>query len=200
MLLSILIRSIWSLIHWWISRHGNKSKSKTQFDTCSFGTKERNTWSKTLCYLLLTWNKNLNAFKSGSFCFGLLYLSKSIWPVIYGYWYSELPIASFCYFVCICLTSYGQLFCRSCWEGNGRKKWGEFGIGAFEEIVISSLWYEKNICSCQKNIAVIKIKCPFWLMVCVEWQYNIFLLSSEFFFVAAYDNEALKEENAVVIR
>ena len=120
---------------------------------------QKNTWSKTLYYLLLILNKYLYAFKSGSFCFGLLYLSKSIWPVIYGYSYSELPIASFCYFGRICLTSYEQLFCRSCWEGNGRKKWGEFGIGAFEEIVISSLWYEKNICSCQKNIAVIKIKC-----------------------------------------
>ena len=39
---------------------------------------QKNTWSKTLNYLLLILNKNLNAFKSGSFCFGLLYLSKSI--------------------------------------------------------------------------------------------------------------------------
>ena len=40
-------------------------------------------------------HKNPKAFKCRSFCFGLLYLSKSIWPVIYGYWYSELPVASF---------------------------------------------------------------------------------------------------------
>ena len=46
---------------------------------------QKNTWSKTLYYLLLILNKNLYAFKSGSFCFGLLYLSKSIWQVIYGY-------------------------------------------------------------------------------------------------------------------
>ena len=39
---------------------------------------QKNTWSKTLNYLLCILNKNLNAFKSGSFCFGLLYLSKSI--------------------------------------------------------------------------------------------------------------------------
>ena len=40
---------------------------------------QKNTWSKTLYnYLLHILNKNLNAFKSGSFCFGLLYLSKSI--------------------------------------------------------------------------------------------------------------------------
>ena len=39
---------------------------------------QKSTWSKTLNYLLLILNKNLNAFKSGSFCFGLLYLSKSI--------------------------------------------------------------------------------------------------------------------------
>ena len=38
---------------------------------------QKNTWSKTLYYLLHILNKNLNAFKSG-FCFGLLYLSKSI--------------------------------------------------------------------------------------------------------------------------
>ena len=56
---------------------------------------QKNTWSKTLYYLLLILNKNLYAFKSGSFCFGLLYLSKSIWPVIYEYWNSELPVASF---------------------------------------------------------------------------------------------------------
>ena len=30
-------------------------------------------------------------------------------------------------------------------------------------------------------------------MVCVEWQYNILLLTL-LFFLAAYDNEALKEE------
>ena len=36
---------------------------------------QKNTWSKTLYYLLLILNKNLYAFKSGSFCFGLLYLS-----------------------------------------------------------------------------------------------------------------------------
>ena len=39
---------------------------------------QKNTWSKTLYYLLLIFIKNLNAFKSGSFCFSLLYLSKSI--------------------------------------------------------------------------------------------------------------------------
>ena len=39
---------------------------------------QKNTWSKTLYYLLHILNKNLSAFKSGSFCFGLLYLSKSI--------------------------------------------------------------------------------------------------------------------------
>ena len=39
---------------------------------------EKNTWSKTLYYLLLILNRSLYAFKSGSFCFGLLYLSKSI--------------------------------------------------------------------------------------------------------------------------
>ena len=39
---------------------------------------QKNTWSKTLYYLLLILNKYLYAFKSGSFCFGLLYLSKSI--------------------------------------------------------------------------------------------------------------------------
>ena len=39
---------------------------------------QMNTWSKTLYYLLLILNKNLDAFKSGSFCFGLLHLSKSI--------------------------------------------------------------------------------------------------------------------------
>ena len=47
---------------------------------------QKNTWSKTLYYLLLILDKNLNAFKSGSFCFGPLYLSKSIQlPVIYAY-------------------------------------------------------------------------------------------------------------------
>ena len=81
------------------------------------------------------------ALKSASFCFGL-YLSKSaIWPFVYGYWYSEFPVASFSYFGRICLTSYGQLFCRSCWDGNSR---GEFGMGGFDKIVISSLWYENN--------------------------------------------------------
>ena len=55
---------------------------------------QKNTWSKTLYYLLLILNKNFYAFKSGSFCFGLLYRSKSIWPVIYRYWYSELAVAS----------------------------------------------------------------------------------------------------------
>ena len=39
---------------------------------------QENTWSKTLYYLLLILNKNLNAFKSRSFYFGLLYLSKCI--------------------------------------------------------------------------------------------------------------------------
>ena len=39
---------------------------------------QENTWSKTLYYLLLILNKNLYALKSGSFCFGLLYLSTSI--------------------------------------------------------------------------------------------------------------------------
>ena len=39
---------------------------------------QKNFWSTTLYYLLLILNRNLNAFKSGSFCFGLLYLSKSI--------------------------------------------------------------------------------------------------------------------------
>ena len=39
---------------------------------------EKNTWSKTLYYLFLILNRNLYASKSGSFCFGLLYLSKSI--------------------------------------------------------------------------------------------------------------------------
>ena len=39
---------------------------------------KRNTWSKTLYYMLLILNNNLNAFlKSGSFCLGLLYLFKS---------------------------------------------------------------------------------------------------------------------------
>ena len=137
---------------------------------------QKNTWSKTLYYLLLILDKNLNAFKSGSFCFGPLYLSKSIQlPVIYAYWYSELSVASFGHFGLICLTSYRQLFCISCWEGNTRRKRGEFGMVGFDEIVISSLWYEKNICSCQKNIAICS---PSWLMVCVEWQYNILLLTS----------------------
>ena len=167
-LLSILIRSIGSFIDGFQDMEIRVSTKFSLLHVVLAIRVQKNTWSKTLCYLLLTWNKNLNAFKSGSFCFGLLYLSKSIWPVIYGYWYSELPIASFCYFVRIYLTCYGQLFCRSCWEGNGRKKWGEFGIGAFEKIVISSLWYEKNICSCQKNIAVIKINIsvhPDWWFV-----------------------------------
>ena len=168
MLLSILITSIGSFIDGFQDMEIRVSTKFSLLHVVLAIRVQKNTWSRTLCYLLLTWNKNLNAFKSGSFCFGLLYLSKSIWPVIYGYWYSELPIAYFCYFVRICLTSYGQLFCRSCWEGNGRKKWGEFGIGAFEKIVISSLWWEKNICSCQKNIAVIKIKIsvhPDWWFV-----------------------------------
>ena len=39
---------------------------------------QKDTWSKTLYHLLLILNKNVNAFKSGSFCIGLLYLSKSI--------------------------------------------------------------------------------------------------------------------------
>ena len=39
---------------------------------------QKNTWSKTLDYLLHILNKTLNAFKSGSFRSGLLYLSKSI--------------------------------------------------------------------------------------------------------------------------
>ena len=39
---------------------------------------QKNTRSKTLHYLLLILNKNHNAFKSRSFCFGMLYLSKSI--------------------------------------------------------------------------------------------------------------------------
>ena len=39
---------------------------------------QKNTWSKTLYYFSLILNKNFNRFKSGSFCFGLLYLSKPI--------------------------------------------------------------------------------------------------------------------------
>ena len=40
---------------------------------------QKNTWSKTLYHLFLfILNKNVNEFKSGSFCFGLLYLSKTI--------------------------------------------------------------------------------------------------------------------------
>ena len=39
---------------------------------------QKNMWSKTLYYLLLILNKNLGAFKSRSFCFGLLYMSKSV--------------------------------------------------------------------------------------------------------------------------
>ena len=46
---------------------------------------QKNTWSKTLYYLLLILNQKPHAFKSRSFCFGLLYLSNSILPVIYGY-------------------------------------------------------------------------------------------------------------------
>ena len=38
---------------------------------------QKNTLSKTLYYLLLILNKNLNAFKSRSFCFGLLYTAIS---------------------------------------------------------------------------------------------------------------------------
>ena len=53
--------------------------------------------------------------------------------------------------------SYLLYLYRICWEGNSWRKWGEFGMGGFDEIVISSLWYEKNICSCQKNVAIIKI-------------------------------------------
>ena len=50
-----------------------------QFDTSSFGNKgTKINWSKTLYYLLLILNKNLNAFISNTFCFGLLCLSKSI--------------------------------------------------------------------------------------------------------------------------
>ena len=39
---------------------------------------QKNTWSKTLYHLFAYFKKNVNAFNSGSFCFGLLYLSKSI--------------------------------------------------------------------------------------------------------------------------
>ena len=41
-------------------------------------------------------------------------------------------------------------------------------MGGFDEIVISSLWYEKYIRSCQKNIAIIKINIsvhPDWWFV-----------------------------------
>ena len=135
-------------------------------------------------YLLLILNKNLNVFKSGSFCFGLLYPFKSIWPVIYGYWYSEIPVAlSSILVVSFLLLMSNLLFWISCWEGNSRRKWGEFGMGGFDEIVISSLWYEKNICSCQKNIAIIKINVsvhPDWWFLLSDsiiyyyWLYNYF--------------------------
>ena len=37
-------------------------------------------------------------------------------------------------------------------------------------------------------------------MVCVEWEYNVLLLTLWLlFFLAAYDNEALKEENVDTI-
>ena len=95
MLLPILIRSMGSFIDGFQDIETRVS-IKLSLILCSFGNKgTKNTWSKTLYYLLLILNKNLNAFKSRGFCFGLLYLSESILPVICEYWYSELPVASF---------------------------------------------------------------------------------------------------------
>ena len=103
-------------------------------------------------------------------------MTSHLWVLIF--W---TPYSLFLLFWSYLLDFLWAIILQKLLRGKWQKKWGEFGIGAFEEIVISSLWDEKNICSCQKNIAVIKIKCPSWLMVCVEWQYYIFLLSSDFF-------------------
>ena len=78
-----VIRSVRSSIDGF-PRHGIRVSIKFSFDTCNFDNKgTKNTWSKTLILFVAYFkqkhiHKNPKAFKSRSFCFGLLYLSKSI--------------------------------------------------------------------------------------------------------------------------
>ena len=123
-LLSILIRSIGSFIDGFQDMEIRVSTKFSLLHVVLAIRVQKNTWSKTLCYLLLTWNKNLNAFKSGSFCFGLLYFSKSIWQVIYGYWYSELPKASFCYFCSYLLDFLWAIILQKLLRGKWQEKMG----------------------------------------------------------------------------
>ena len=78
LLLSILIRSMGSFVDGFQDMEIRVSIKFILINVVLVIRVQTNTWSKTLYYLLLILNKNLNAFKSGSFCFGLLYLSKSI--------------------------------------------------------------------------------------------------------------------------
>ena len=78
MLLPILIRSMGSSVDGFQDMEIRVSIKFSLIHVLLVIRVEKNTWSKTLYYLLLILNKNLNAFKSGSFCFGLLYLSKSV--------------------------------------------------------------------------------------------------------------------------
>ena len=77
MLLPILIRSMGSFIDGFQDMEIRVSIKFSLIYVALVIRVQENTWSKTLYYLLLKLNK-VNAFKSRSFCFGLLYLSKSI--------------------------------------------------------------------------------------------------------------------------
>ena len=78
MLLSILIRSMGSFNDGFQDMEIRVSAKFSLIHVVFVIWVFKNTWSKTLYYFLLIINKNLNAFKFGSFCFGLLYLSKTI--------------------------------------------------------------------------------------------------------------------------
>ena len=78
MLLPILIRFMGSFIDGFQDMEIKVSKKLGLLHVALVIRVQKNTWSNTLHYLLLILNKNLNAFKSRSFCFGLLYMSKSI--------------------------------------------------------------------------------------------------------------------------
>ena len=82
--LPILIRSMGSFIDEFQDMEIRVSITFTLIHVALVIRVQKNTWSKTLYYLLLILNKNLNAFKSRNFCFGLLYLLTSdLWVWIF---------------------------------------------------------------------------------------------------------------------
>ena len=82
--LPILIRSMGSFIDEFQDMEIRVSITFTLIHVALVIRVQKNTWSKALYYLLLILNKNLNTFKSRSFCFGLLYLLTSdLWVWIF---------------------------------------------------------------------------------------------------------------------